>query len=143
MLQVERASGVFPGRTIVVLDDVRFGAPGGRAGLEGGIKFETRDTKNFLRWTLPAATAWLDTVPNGFKGASSMTGRIAADESSVAVKDATLALDGMNVTGSVSVAPGGRAVVVGLTRYDEEIRVPMVSLLLDGRWKPRIHLYAM
>lgn len=118
VLRVERASGVFPGRTTVVLDDVRFGAPGGRAGLEGGIKFETRDTKSFLRWTLPEATAWLDTVPSAFKGASSITGRIAADQSSVAVRDAKLALDGMTVAGSVSVAPGSRATVSASLQVD-------------------------
>ena len=106
-----RASGVFPGRSIVVLDGVRFGKTGRRAGLDGGIKFETRDTKGFLRWALPAASQWLDTVPNGFKGGSTMSGRIAADDTSVAVKNAKVRLDGMNVSGSMSVAPGDRPVV--------------------------------
>jgi S-(hydroxymethyl)glutathione dehydrogenase/alcohol dehydrogenase len=38
-----------------------------------------------------------------------------------------------------AIAPGARAVVVGLTRYDEEIRVPMVSLLLDKSLHGSIH----
>ena len=118
VLQIGRASGMFPGRSIVVLDGVRFSEPGRRAGLEGGIQFETRDTKGFLRWALPAASEWFDSVPNGFKGASTLTGRIAADETSVAVKDAKLQLDGMHVSGSLSVAPGGRAVVAANLEID-------------------------
>ena len=107
-LRVGRASGVLPGRSIIVLDDLRFGAQGGAAGLEGDLKFETRDTKGFLRWALPAASAWLDEVPNGFKGASSMTAKIAATDRSVALKETNLRVDGMNVTGSMSVTPGAR-----------------------------------
>jgi S-(hydroxymethyl)glutathione dehydrogenase/alcohol dehydrogenase len=38
-----------------------------------------------------------------------------------------------------ALAPGGRAVVVGLTSYTEEIRVPMVSLLLDKSLHGSIH----
>ncbi len=38
-----------------------------------------------------------------------------------------------------SIAPGGRAVVTGLTSYSEEIRVPMVSLLLDKSLHGSIH----
>jgi Zn-dependent alcohol dehydrogenase len=35
--------------------------------------------------------------------------------------------------------PGGRAVVVGLTSYREEVSVPMVSLLLDKSLCGSIH----
>lgn len=38
-----------------------------------------------------------------------------------------------------ALAPGGRAVVVGLSRYSEEIRVPMISLLLDKSLHGSIH----
>lgn len=38
-----------------------------------------------------------------------------------------------------AIAPGGRAVVVGLTSYAEEIRIPMVSLLLDRSLHGSIH----
>jgi Zn-dependent alcohol dehydrogenase len=38
-----------------------------------------------------------------------------------------------------AIAPGGRAVVVGLTSYSEEIRIPMVSLLLDKSLHGSIH----
>jgi S-(hydroxymethyl)glutathione dehydrogenase/alcohol dehydrogenase len=38
-----------------------------------------------------------------------------------------------------AIAPGGRAVVVGLTSYSEEIRIPMVSLLLDKSLRGSIH----
>ncbi len=38
-----------------------------------------------------------------------------------------------------ALAPGGRAVVVGLTSYTEEIRVPMISLLLDKSLHGSIH----
>ncbi len=38
-----------------------------------------------------------------------------------------------------ALAPGGRAVVVGLTGVREEIRVPMVSLLLDRSLQGSIH----
>jgi Zn-dependent alcohol dehydrogenase len=38
-----------------------------------------------------------------------------------------------------ALAPGGRAVVVGLTSYSEEIRIPMVSLLLDKSLHGSIH----
>jgi S-(hydroxymethyl)glutathione dehydrogenase/alcohol dehydrogenase len=38
-----------------------------------------------------------------------------------------------------ALAPGGRAVVVGLTSYREEIRIPMVSLLLDKSLHGSIH----
>lgn len=38
-----------------------------------------------------------------------------------------------------ALAPGGRAVIVGLTSYTEEIRIPMVSLLLDKSLHGSIH----
>ena len=38
-----------------------------------------------------------------------------------------------------AIAPGGRAVAVGLTRYTEEISIPMVSLLLDKSLHGSIH----
>lgn len=38
-----------------------------------------------------------------------------------------------------AIAPGGRAVVVGLTSAAEEIRIPMVSLLLDKSLRGSIH----
>lgn len=38
-----------------------------------------------------------------------------------------------------ALAPGGRAVVVGLPSYSEEIRVPMISLLLDKSLHGSIH----
>lgn len=38
-----------------------------------------------------------------------------------------------------ALAPGGRAVVVGLPHYTEEIRVPMISLLLDKSLHGSIH----
>lgn len=38
-----------------------------------------------------------------------------------------------------ALAPGGRAVVVGLPSYSEEIRVPMLSLLLDKTLHGSIH----
>ena len=38
-----------------------------------------------------------------------------------------------------ALAPGGRAVVVGLPSYTEEIRVPMISLLLDKSLHGSIH----
>jgi S-(hydroxymethyl)glutathione dehydrogenase/alcohol dehydrogenase len=38
-----------------------------------------------------------------------------------------------------ALAPGGRAVVVGLTSYTEEIRIPMLSLLLDKSLHGSIH----
>ncbi|MFQ5698502.1 MAG: zinc-binding dehydrogenase [Myxococcota bacterium] len=38
-----------------------------------------------------------------------------------------------------ALAPGGRAVVVGLPSYTEEIRIPMISLLLDKSLHGSIH----
>ncbi len=38
-----------------------------------------------------------------------------------------------------ALAPGGRAVVVGLPSYTEEVRVPMISLLLDKSLHGSIH----
>jgi Zn-dependent alcohol dehydrogenase len=38
-----------------------------------------------------------------------------------------------------AIAPGGRAVAVGLTRYAEEVSVPLVSLLLDKSLRGSIH----
>lgn len=38
-----------------------------------------------------------------------------------------------------ALAPGGRAIVVGLPAYTEEIRVPMISLLLDKTLHGSIH----
>ncbi|MDP6342381.1 MAG: alcohol dehydrogenase catalytic domain-containing protein [Alphaproteobacteria bacterium] len=38
-----------------------------------------------------------------------------------------------------AIAPGGRAVVVGLTSYRDEIKVPVVSLLLDRTLRGSIH----
>ena len=38
-----------------------------------------------------------------------------------------------------AIAPGGRAVAVGLTRYAEEVSVPLVSLLLDKSLHGSIH----
>ena len=38
-----------------------------------------------------------------------------------------------------AIAPGGRAVAVGLTRYTEEISIPMLSLLLDKSLHGSIH----
>jgi S-(hydroxymethyl)glutathione dehydrogenase/alcohol dehydrogenase len=38
-----------------------------------------------------------------------------------------------------AIAPGGRAVAVGLTSYTEEVRIPLVSLLLDKSLHGSIH----
>lgn len=38
-----------------------------------------------------------------------------------------------------ALAPGGRAVVVGLTGFDAEVRIPMVALLLDKTLRGSIH----
>ncbi len=38
-----------------------------------------------------------------------------------------------------SVAPGGRAISVGLTRFDEQVEIPLVSLLLDKSLRGSIH----
>ena len=38
-----------------------------------------------------------------------------------------------------ALAPGGRAVIVGLTSFDEEVRIPMVTLLLDRTLRGSIH----
>ncbi|MGI9414491.1 MAG: AsmA family protein [Hyphomicrobiales bacterium] len=118
-LTVTDASGVLPGRSVLALDNLRFGSYGGISGFEGNIRLETRDTKGFMRWTLPSASAWLDALPNGFKGVSSLSGKIAVNERSIGIKQTNLQVDGMAISGSMSLAPGVRPSVAANLQIDE------------------------
>lgn len=105
-LKVSRAAAVLPGRSEVTLSELELAVRNGIAGFEGDLTLSSRDTRGFFAWALPEGEAYLKSQPRAFKGASRLQGRIALDNRSIGVRQATVNVDGTTAQGALLVVPG-------------------------------------